>query len=99
MVQLYKNYEKVIEEFWIAYKENSFAREEFTQSNELQSDIKKMTQDGKNLIQRNQSQWEKLNNIPNKESLLYLGKCYRTACMEERDLTRQVGTCLKYSIK
>ncbi|KRT80873.1 hypothetical protein AMK59_5960 [Oryctes borbonicus] len=88
--QCYTKYEMIIDEFWVAYKEECFAKRECIEASELQNDIVKMNQDIKNLLHRNQSQWEKLNNIPNKENLLYLGKNYRACLTEQRNLMKQV---------
>ncbi|GJQ82158.1 hypothetical protein Trydic_g3615 [Trypoxylus dichotomus] len=90
VMQYYRNYEMIIDEFWAAYKEDSVARKECVEAAKLQTDIIKMNQEIKNLTQKNRTQWEKLDNVSDKENLLFLGKNYRVCITEQINLTKQV---------
>lgn len=90
MINLYSQYEKLIDEFWKTYNEHKKIERQAAEATELKKDIKKMEADTARLKELVETQKEKVSAIPNSNSLMVLAKDYHDANTESKKLDEQI---------
>lgn len=90
MVNLYTQYEKLIDEFWKTYSEHNKVERQAAEAAELKKDIKKMETDTVKLKELVETQKEKVAAIPNNSTLMVLAKDYHDANSESKKLEEQM---------
>lgn len=90
MINLYSQYEKLIDEFWKTYNENKKIEKQTFEAMELKKDIKKMEMDIGKLKELVETQKEKVSAIPNNSTLMVLAKDYHDANTESKKLDEQM---------
>lgn len=90
MINLYSQYEKLIDEFWKTYNEHKKVEKQAAEAAELKKDIKKMEADTAKLKELIETQREKVSAIPNNSTLMVLAKDYHDANSESKKLDEQM---------
>lgn len=90
MINLYSQYEKLIDEFWKTYNEHKKIEKQAGEAMELKKDIKKMETDTAKLKELVETQKEKVMAIPNNSTLMVLAKDYHEANSESKKLEEQL---------
>lgn len=87
---MYAQYNETIQEFWKVYETFKIQRKNASETNVLQSDIKKMVQDTRNISHLLQKQKEKVDKIANKETMLVSVKIFLQEVNRYKKLDVQV---------
>ncbi|XP_018319351.1 intraflagellar transport protein 81 homolog isoform X2 [Agrilus planipennis] len=90
--EIYQQYESKIEEFWKTYSLYKREKKNEEETVELKKDIERMDFDLQKLIQRTNSQKEKVESMADRDMLLTLAKAYTKETMEEKKLQEQLMT-------
>lgn len=90
MINLYTQYEKLIDEFWKTYNEHKKVERQAAEATEIKKDIKKMEADTAKLKELVETQKEKVSALPNNSTLMVLAKDYHDANSESKKLDEQM---------
>lgn len=85
-----KEYSTVINEFWLAYKENKKTNKHALEAEELSNDINYIKKDIANITFRINSQKEKVDGIYKNEDLFLLAKLYQTEILQKIKLEKNL---------